>query len=210
MLDSLSEYNTNDRLQGGMRYKALTLLEHLMSAKFFCERFPFGLAGLQLARYIDWVDDYVDLRPNEGEIDFEKDRLRKIGFVDRQISLIDSFGRENPSDVILTEGEKVLMNLPWQEMPGEVKDSAIKLLETTRDDAAHLGLNPRSEEVLRQNFVTSMICIAQIVSLLSNGREIVVTRGLENLAYWWVLKDSLNDIREDLESGLIRLPLPDE
>ena len=55
-----------------------------------------------------------------------------------------------------------------------------------------------------------MICIAQIVSLLSNGREIVVTRGLENLAYWWVLKDSLNDIREDLESGLIRLPLPDE
>ena len=168
--------------------KALELLP-----TFYGERGTFVVGFYTYAR---WVDNLVD------ESDLSKEQ--KLTFLKRQIDLLDGVSPEEPEPL-----EQKLLSLPWNAVPQEeIRRQAKIMMHALIDDVNHQGFIPRTEREVRHNNWRAILPCFEGISLAINGRPLRVSSDFAFLVDNFNQVAALQDLEENLDIGLINLPLP--
>lgn len=176
---------------GQDRYLGAKALELLPA--FYGERGKFVVGFYTYARCVDNLVDESSL-PRE----------QKLIFLKRQIDLLGGVLPEEPKPL-----EQRLLGLPWNAVPQEeIKKQAKIMMHALIDDVNHQGFIPRTEREIRHNNWRVILPCFEGISLAINGKPLRVNSNFAVLLDNFNRAAALRDLEEDLDIGLINLPLP--
>jgi hypothetical protein len=153
--------------------------------------------------YLKWVDNFIDENPKTP---IETKRV----FLLRQKSLFNFDGQESDSE--LTPEERGLLQLPWkyysQENQTLIKQMALNILETNSIDLDHMNLTAKEEEEIYEYGDVLLTSCIRLASVIVNQKDLNLSDdNFRSLMQSWFVLASLRDLVEDVDTGLIHIPM---
>jgi hypothetical protein len=160
-----------------------------------------GELGIELYKYLRWVDNIVD--------DKETSQDLRISFINRRKNILSG---DSLNDETLDLHEASMLNLPWNSLSEEydliVRDLLFGILDTCEFDVLNSNLDGRNSDEVATYATMLLNSAIRMTSIIVNGKDINLDdKMFEELMTDWLMIASLRDFGDDLSEGLLHFPL---